>query len=1524
MNDNRRTAAADDDGPAGAASVVVHDALGTVVGPNATVTNIFGNRGRIARSAYLEQVRDIAPADLIGRGTELAELEDFCRNDEAYMWWQAGPWAGKTALMSWFVLHPPDDVDVVCFFITARLSAQADSAAFTEAILEQLASLLGEDLPRSAAGGARDAHRRSAVHRAAERAQKVGRRLVMVIDGLDEDRGVDAGMPSIASLLPKQPYPGLKIILAGRPHPPIPTDVDGTHPLRTCRVKPLPASNHAGQIQELAQRELGSLLVGPGHQRDLVGIICAAGGGLTGADLQRLTGLHPFELHHLLEGVTGRTISARAGTGQDLTEDGPVYLLAHEELQLAAVEEIGADLLDRYREKIHSWAAFFADMRWPRETPPYLFRGYARMLQTIGDVERLARLAADPVRHDRMLDHTGGDATSYSEISAAMSLAADLPDPRILPMCRVSAHRRDLDQRNASIPHRLPSVWLRLNNPLRAEALAKSISDPARRTQALVTLSYEFLTSGRGQDARALAVEGASAVTQIPDPQARALAFLELALLQASLGEREASDACANGAGDSAMLVADVEARVQLLARMPFIARDLSAGAFSRNVAMMALLLVQALDSSSRAKPATLLSTTLMNGVTASRGRQEFAHAAQFAGIALQALLQIPGTLEQQEELLALAKASGDIAKRLVDEGELATARLYSDNAAAATSSARKLATGDWAVDLRKASLELTLSGDPSDYQRDADVINQLKKASQEREQQAVAELTQVLASVGDYPQAITLTTAIASPRMRVECTCKIAASMSLHEYPAEQALGTAENWAGEIEDDQDRLHSNLALLEAHLRIGNLDEASRLGRAILFDLDGADLEPRQKARLYVSLITAFAGHPAEELSDLAEASAVASLRELESTDEQVQSLDALIRASAGRELKPIYRLLAEDILQTIPDITHSSSRLAALLSLTGALGDDGADLISDDLLYRAAQDVHEHLNPRYAGETLTDAVKSLRTMGRLDLARRLGEVCAPLAKQLAQDLQPHTQASILSGWMSRLAVELHELGDPGEAIAVALRIHAPSERLTTLVQLARMAARSDDGATLATVVTQLLTERDAPAFTVDPVLQELAEILAEAGQADDATAVVEHIADAAVQQRALLGMSRSFMQSAAAAPLRTSAALLVQSLLSQPAGGIGESAVTGTFIGDLVSSGYIEIAVSFTQDLCRLESGSASLTFLVDALLKASRIPEAAAVIRTMGDLVARVEALAATAYAACDVDQPGVARDLALEAESVARSVVDPRIHDESFAAVITGTCTIGRLDLARRALSALKGDKARETATKELDRAVRRALHTSPKVPDAHSERRARSWAMPFLQSLDLIELARAFETVGNKRESRRLVRDAEARARWVAGPYNRLWALCEVSLALAAGGHPEAARADAFEAERQLAEITTRHMRCRAISRLALAFSSADQTERVRLYVGELLELLPGLPDPAMRAAIMASATPALARIGDREHARRLLAECLLIAPWPVSVSGIALVETDDFTTFAEEQLSPTPPRDLAFHS
>ncbi|HEX6686893.1 MAG TPA: helix-turn-helix transcriptional regulator [Candidatus Limnocylindrales bacterium] len=340
------------------------------------------------RSAYLEQVRRISPPRLVGRDDELRELERFCTAPDGgqYMWWRAAAWAGKSALMSWFVLHPPLRTRVVSFFITARFAGQSDRTAFADVLMEQLAQLLERPMPAFVTPATRDAHLLGMLGDAARVCQKRGQRLVLVVDGLDEDTGVVAGPDaySIAAVLPSRPVAGMRVIVAGRPNPPVPADVPDDHPLRDPGiVRVLDESPHAKVIRTDAERELDRLLDGTPAEQDLLGLITAAGGGLSGADLAELTGWSPRQVDRQLHTVAGRTF-ARLGTGWRDGTGSDVYLLGHEELRISAIRFLGAARLDGYRGRLHTRADRYRDQGWPERTPEYLLRGYHSMLHDAG------------------------------------------------------------------------------------------------------------------------------------------------------------------------------------------------------------------------------------------------------------------------------------------------------------------------------------------------------------------------------------------------------------------------------------------------------------------------------------------------------------------------------------------------------------------------------------------------------------------------------------------------------------------------------------------------------------------------------------------------------------------------------------------------------------------------------------------------------------------------------------------------------------------------------------------------------------------------------------------------------------------------------------------------------------------------------------------------------------------------------------------------------------------------------------
>ncbi|MGW2397380.1 hypothetical protein ACWCYY_12580 [Kitasatospora sp. NPDC001664] len=488
-----------------------------------------------APSGYLHQVGDIAAAEFRGREAELAELAAFCTAEAvaaSYWRWLAPAWAGKSALLAQLVLDPPPGVDIVSFFITSRMAAQNDAAAFCAVVQRQLYELLGEEEPLTTPY-TRDEQLRLAIDRAARRCAERGRRLVLVVDGLDEDRGVTAGPEShsIAALLPRVPAHGMRIVVAGRPHPPVPEDVGQAHPLRSTEIDHwLAPSPHAQAVRSLAERDLVRLLDGGGLGRELVGLTVAAGGGLTAADLAALTGSRPRLVERELSAVDGRSFRRRSATWR---ADGPdAYLLAHEEIQRSAAELVMEVELKAHQERLHAWADTYREAGWPEETPEYLLRGYAQLLQEVGGSRRLAQLVCDPARHERLWLLTGSDFHGLSELSAAMDLT--LAEGRrtgrhdVGTAVAVAVARDRLHGRMVNLPHRLIALWARLGDADRAVGLARSQRGVVERPFAFAAAAEQLAAGGHLSHAVGLA----DAVGD-PEDRARVLTAIVLGLAEA-------------------------------------------------------------------------------------------------------------------------------------------------------------------------------------------------------------------------------------------------------------------------------------------------------------------------------------------------------------------------------------------------------------------------------------------------------------------------------------------------------------------------------------------------------------------------------------------------------------------------------------------------------------------------------------------------------------------------------------------------------------------------------------------------------------------------------------------------------------------------------------------------------------------------------------------------------------------------------------------------------------------------------
>jgi Trypsin-like peptidase domain len=1070
--------------------------------------------GQLLQSAYLEQVRDLTPDTLIGRAAELAELAEFCAGSEAYVWWQAGPWSGKSALASWFVTHPPVGVDVVSFFITGRLAGQADSNAFLDAMIDQLNALAPAGLQSPPVAGARVGIWLRLLADAAAQAEERARRLVVVVDGLDEDEAGASpprGRPSIASLLPRRPPPGARFIITSRPGPGVPDDVPPGHPLRTCVHRHLPVSRVAEDTERLAKQELRDLLAGDQTAIDVVGYVAGSGGGLTRNELSELIGAPPHELDSVLRGVFGRSLQTRPSA---YFRDGGsvpatrVHLFAHETLRATAEEQLGSRAA-RYRQGVHDWIHTYADRRWPDITPGYAVRGYPRLLTATKDVPRLSALALDPCRHAFLRRATGSDYAALTEISDAQRVIAAQEVPDLRALVELAIYRHAISIRNQSIPPGLPAVWARLGRFDHAEALARAITDHRAQDQALAELVTIVAHTGDLDYAEALA----RAITG-PDAQAQALAQLANAAVQA------------RHINHASRLAADAEALVRTSTYSP---------AQTRALTQLATVAVQTGDLDRAEAPAQAITdpwdqAEALIRLAAASGQEGNLDRAEAAARA------VTDPRARARALVALAAAAAQAgdpgrASRLAADAE-AAARAVTDPRAQAQALAELVTAIAQAGDLDRAEY--------------------LARAITGRRAQAPAlvALAAAAAQAGNLDRAEVIAGVITDPREKARALAGVAAAAARAGDLDRASRLAADGEAHAITDHRARAQALVALAAAAAQAGDLDCASRLaadaeaatraitdpdGRPLALaavvtaiaqagDLDRAEAlarataDPREKARALTAVATA-----AAQAGDRDRAEALA--RAITSRHDRAQALTAVAAAVArGGDLDR-----AEALARAITTRRARERALAELVTAIAQAGDlDRAEAlargITDSraqtraltaLATAAVQTGHPVRASRLAADAeaaahaITDANARLRALVVLATAG-LWARDPDRASQIVGDAHARviaiTDADAQARAFATLAAAAAQAGDLDRAEDLACAITEPAARAQALATLGADAARAGDLgrasrlAADAETLARAITDPDSQARA----LTQLATTATEAGDADRA------------------------------------------------------------------------------------------------------------------------------------------------------------------------------------------------------------------------------------------------------------------------------------------------------------------------------------------------------------------------------------------------------------------------------------
>ncbi|MEV3989047.1 hypothetical protein AB0J57_09055 [Streptomyces sp. NPDC049837] len=418
------------------------------------------------------------------------------------------------------------------------MAGQSDRSAFCDVLQRQLYAILGEEEP-PCTEHTRDEQLLTAWERAAHHCASRRQRLVVLVDGLDEDRGVVAGPDSysIAAILPVHPPHGSRVLVAGRPHPPVPDDVPFDHPLRVeATTHRLDVSEHAEAVRRDAEADLLRLLQEEGLARELVGLISAAGGGLSTKDLAHLSQTSPRMVSRHLSAATGRVFRTSsphwAAPQQDNGAGEELYLLGHEELQQTALELLSPIELASFRQRLHAWADHYDELQWPHDSPEYLLRGYGRLLQDNAETERLVRLATNRNRHMRLRHAAGTDREALSEISFAFELiladsrtsAPNLHNAISLAVCRDSLH-----DSNRNLPKNLLTLWARLGLTERATNHAFAQRTPDLKADALIAIAEALVREGERNKGLAVLDEAATLLDDIFEDDIRAEILAKIA-----------------------------------------------------------------------------------------------------------------------------------------------------------------------------------------------------------------------------------------------------------------------------------------------------------------------------------------------------------------------------------------------------------------------------------------------------------------------------------------------------------------------------------------------------------------------------------------------------------------------------------------------------------------------------------------------------------------------------------------------------------------------------------------------------------------------------------------------------------------------------------------------------------------------------------------------------------------------------------------------------------------------------------
>jgi tetratricopeptide (TPR) repeat protein len=813
----------------------------------------------------------------------------------------------------------------------------------------------------------------------------------------------------------------MRIVVCGRPNPGLPGDVPADHPLRDPSVlRSLEVSPHAKVAEDRMLLELDRLLHAGPEERDLLGQLTAARGGLTTADLAELTDQSVGQVRRRLRGVAARTFDTRGGHWR---RDVKVYLLGHEDLQAIATDELGEHQLEQYRRRLHGWAERYLALGWPAQTPEYLLRGYHRLLAATDDLPRMITLATEPARHNRMLDLSGSDTAALTEIATTQDQILSRDSADLLALLRLAIHRDHLLARNRDIPEVLPAHWARRGYVDRAEALANSIIDPVARCSTISRVAVMAASTGSPQQARSLIDRTETAARTIIDPSKRAEALMHIVTAVAEMGDMERAEALVRAFIDpeqqalaltrlagAVTRLGDIERVRALIDRAETIARSEIEPGGRQTVALMKV--AQALAQSGDLARAENIVHSLDAGqqlwalrqlVPAATASRNWERAETIARDITDPRKQA-GVLSR---IAVTAARDGDVerAHALIDHAE-ATIRAIAD-------------VGEWAAALADLATAAAQTGD-TDHAisliADAEaVINKIAMPHQQR--RALQSMVTAIAESGDLTRAEAVARTITDPTSRTPVLGKVAVALARAGH-----LERAEALTHEFTDFPERPHPRTLVAEAIAEAGDLVRAEAVARNITAP------HGRQSVLGQVAVVLAQNG-------DVERAEALARSDIVASWQWPLAEIAAVLAQNGDLER-------AEAIAR---ELTDHDKRAWALGDVAAALVQNGHLHQAHQLLDQAQAAASHILDGELKAQTFIQLAEVAAEMDDPSRLRSLIDDVASIAQQLSADGRALTLT-----WV----VETHlQIGNLEQADSTARDITDPTSRLWMLARL---------------------------------------------------------------------------------------------------------------------------------------------------------------------------------------------------------------------------------------------------------------------------------------------------------------------------------------------------------------------------------------------------------------------------------------------------------------------------------------